>query len=128
MARKSRDPYEDALGLREVESAIADTFEAEFPVITGRGVEIIDGGEAPDLIARIDGVETGVELTAIHAGSANDAITEVLRLARKKSESYARRQIFSTRPIILLGHLDGNVTLCIAWPRCSRLASDRPAS
>jgi hypothetical protein len=51
-------------------------------------------------------VETGVELTAIHAGSADDILDEIIRLAGQKHESYLRRGIFDGRPIILLGHLD----------------------
>jgi hypothetical protein len=47
MGRKSRDSYEDALGLREVETIIADTFEADFPIVTGRTVEILSVGESP---------------------------------------------------------------------------------
>lgn len=106
MGRKSRDPYTDARGLNEAETGIADTFEAEFPTITGRRVEISSVGESPDRIALIDGIETGIELTAIHAGSADDIIAEALRLAGKKHESYLRREIFTAQPIILLGHLD----------------------
>ena len=85
---------------------MADTFEAEFPVITGRPVEILSGGESPDLIALMEGVVTGVELTAIHAGSAGGIIAEVLRLATQKHTSYQRRGIFDARPIILLSHLN----------------------
>jgi hypothetical protein len=51
-------------------------------------------------------IETGIELTAIHAGSAEDIITEVLRIAGRKHPSYQRRGILGTRPIILLDHLD----------------------
>jgi hypothetical protein len=54
----------------------------------------------------LDGIETGVELTSIKADSADDIIAEFLRLAGKKHESYKRRDIFDSRPIILLGHLD----------------------
>ena len=106
MGRKSRDSYEDALGLREVETIHADTFEAEFPVVTGRPVEILSEGESPDRIALIAGVETGIELTAIHAGSAGDIVAEMIRLATQKHQSYERRGIFYGRPITLLGHLD----------------------
>jgi hypothetical protein len=105
MGRRSRDAYEDALGLRESETIHADNFEAEFPVITGRTVEILSHGESPR-IALIDGVETGIELTAIHAGSADDIVCETIRLATQKHRSYERRGIFDARPIILLGHLD----------------------
>jgi len=109
MGRTSTDAYEYALGLREVETYISDVFEAEFSIVTGRTVEILlsaGTGESPDRVALIDGVETGVELTAIHGGSAHEIIAEVLRIAHRKRESYSRRGIFETRPIILLGHLD----------------------
>ena len=52
MGRRSSDAYDNALGLRESETIHADTFEAEFPVITGRTVEILSHGESPDPIAR----------------------------------------------------------------------------
>jgi hypothetical protein len=106
MGRKSRDAYEDTLGRTEVETGVADTFEAEFPVITGRTVKILSAGESPDRVALIDGIQTGVELTSIKTASAEDVIAEVLRLASQKHESYARRGVFDNRPIILLGHLD----------------------
>jgi hypothetical protein len=106
MGRRSTDAYDNALGLRAVEASIADTFEAEFPAVTGRTVKILSATEPPDRIALIDGIETGVELTSIKAGNADDVIAEVLRLASKKHESYGRRGIFDTRPLILLGHLD----------------------
>jgi hypothetical protein len=53
----------------------------------------------------IDNIETGIELTAIHAGNAGDVIAKMLRIIDRKRESYSRRGIFQTRPIILLGHL-----------------------
>lgn len=106
MGRRSRDAYADASGRREVEAAVADTFEVQFPVITGRTVKILSTGEAPDRIALIDGAETGLELTFIKAGSADHIIAEILRLVTQKHASYERRGIFDTRPIILLGHLD----------------------
>ncbi len=106
MGRKSRDAYDDVLGRSEVENSMADTFAAEFPVVTGRKVKILSAGESPDRIALIDGTETGVELTAIKAGSAEQVISEILRLAQQKHDTYARRRIFDARPIILLGHLD----------------------
>jgi hypothetical protein len=106
MARRSSSAYDYALGLRESETIHAETFEAEFPVITDRTVEILSEGESPDRIALIDGVETGIELTAIHAGSADDIVGETIRLATQKHRSYERRGIFDGRPIILLGHLD----------------------
>jgi hypothetical protein len=100
--------YDYQLGRREVETGIADTFEAEFPMVTGRPVEILSHGESPDRIARIDGIETGLELTAIQAASAEDMVAEIHRLAVKKHESYERRGIFLDRPLVLLGHL--------SWP------------
>lgn len=109
MVRKSRDSHSDALGLREVETGMADTFEAEFPVVTGRAVRILSTsptGDAPDRIALIDGIETGLELTAVKADGAEDIIAEFWRIARKKHESYVRRDIFKSRPMILLGDLD----------------------
>lgn len=106
MGRRLRDAYDNELGRREVETDAADTFEAEFPVIAGRTVRILSAGESPDRIARIGGIETGVELTSIKAGSADHIIAEVLRLTSQKHESYQRRGIFGHRPIILLGRLD----------------------
>jgi hypothetical protein len=106
MGRKSRDSYTDALGLREVEAGMAETFEAEFPVVTGRTAKILSCDEAPDRIALIDGIETGLELTAIKADGAEDVIEEFWRIARKKHESYHPRGIFELRPMILLGILD----------------------
>lgn len=106
MGRKSRDSYTDALGLREVETGMAETFEAEFPVVTGRTVNILSSDEAPDRIALIDGIETGLELTAVKADGAKGIIEEFWRIARKKHESYHRRGIFEPRPMILLGDLD----------------------
>ena len=107
MGRRSGGAYDNALGLRESESSVADTFEAEFPVVTCRTVKIIElDGDPPDRVALIDGIETGVELTAIHAGSADDIVAEVLRLARQKHDSYMRRRVFDRGPMILLGHLD----------------------
>jgi hypothetical protein len=101
-----RSSYEDAVSRREVETGVADTFEAEFPVITGRTVKILLAGESTDRVARIDGIETGVELTCIKAGSADNNIAELLRLGAKSTRATKRRGIFDTRPIILLGHLD----------------------
>jgi hypothetical protein len=106
MARRLSNVSDYALGRREAEASVADTFEAEFPVITGRAVQILSAGESPDRIALIDGVETGLELTAIKAGSADHILAEILRLASQKHESYKRRGIFAVRPIILLGDLD----------------------
>ena len=106
MGRKSRGSYDDTLGLREAETSIAEAFEAEFPVVTGRTVTIVSVGESPDRIALVDGIKTGVELTAIKASGADYITSEMLRLAWQKHESYERRGIFHTRPIMLLGHLD----------------------
>jgi hypothetical protein len=106
MSRKSRDAYGDALGLREVETSVSDTFEMEFPIVTDRTVEVLSAGESPDRVALIDGIEIGVELTSIKADGPDRIVAEVLRLARKKHESYQRRGIFNSRSIILLGHLD----------------------
>ena len=106
VGRRSRDAYDNELGRREVETGAADTFEAEFPVVTFRTVKILSASEPPDRIALIDGIETGVELTSIKAGNADDMIAEISRLASKKHESYDRRGIFDTRPLILLGQLD----------------------
>jgi len=98
--------YDYALGLRELETGIADSFEAEFPIVTGRTVKLIESiGDPPDRVAFIDGIKTGVELTAIHAGNADAIVAEVLRLARQKHDSYTRRGVFDTGPMILLGHL-----------------------
>src|SRR5215472_8138953 len=44
--------YDYQLGRREVETAIADTFEQEFPMVTGRSV----GEVRPGLAARITAV------------------------------------------------------------------------
>jgi hypothetical protein len=107
MGRISCDAYDNALGLRESETATAETFEAEFAIVTGRTVKLIESvGDPSDRVALIDGTETGVEFTAIHAGSADDIIAAVLRLARQKHDSYARRGVFDAQPMILLGHLD----------------------
>lgn len=97
--------YDTLLGLRESEDSIAETFEADFPTITGRGVKIIGGGLSPDREAIIDGIETGLELTAIHAGDAHAVLSEIERISHKKGISYQRRGLF-VRPIILLGALD----------------------
>jgi hypothetical protein len=66
----------------------------------------LSAGESPDRIALISGIETGVELTSIKAGSAYDVVAEILRLASQKHETYQRRGVFGPRPIILLGQLD----------------------
>ena len=87
MGRKPSDAYDNALGLSEVETYIADIFDAEFPIITDRAVEMLSSDDfdlSPDRVALIDGVETGVELTSIRTGSADDIIAEVWRLASKK--------------------------------------------
>lgn len=106
MRRRSRDAYEHALGLLETETSAAETFAAEFPGVTGRSVVILSEGEPPDRVMLIDGIETGVELTAIHAGGAGDIIDELLRLARQKHVTYERNGIFDKGPVMLLGNLD----------------------
>ncbi|MGI0134018.1 MAG: hypothetical protein ACREBW_03560, partial [Candidatus Micrarchaeaceae archaeon] len=106
MGRRPEDAYDNALGLREVETHIADTFEEEFPIVTGQPVKILSVGESPDRVMLVDGIETGVELTSIKAGSACEIISEVLRLAGQKNDRYERHAKFDIRPIILLGHLD----------------------
>jgi hypothetical protein len=107
MGRRSSEAYDNALGLRESETLVAETFEADFPAVTGRTVKVIDSEDhPPDRAALVDGVETGVELTAIHAGNAEDAIAEIVRLAHQKDKSYKRHGVFAARPTILLGHLD----------------------
>lgn len=97
--------YDALLARREVEDSVADVFEAEFLVVTGRSVEIVGRGESPDYEVLIDDVKTGLELTAIHAGDAETILAEMRSLAGKKGASYRRRGLF-IRPIILLGHLD----------------------
>jgi hypothetical protein len=98
----------DDYGKRISEEMTSEIFESEFPRVTDRSVEVLSHGEAsqaPDCVAMIDGVEMGVELTAIHAADAGDVVAEVYRLSQKKSASYIPRGIFS-RPIILLCTLD----------------------
>jgi hypothetical protein len=107
MGHKWRDPYEDKLGLRETEISAAETFALEFREVTGRSVVILSEGESPDRIMLIEGIETGVELTTIRAGGADDIIDELLRLAQKKHETYQRRGIFDKGPMMLLGILGG---------------------
>jgi hypothetical protein len=87
MGRRSRFAYDYELGRREVETDAADRFEAEFPIVTGRTVRILSLNESPDRITLIGGIETGVELTSINAGSADDVIAEVLRLAGKSRKA-----------------------------------------
>jgi hypothetical protein len=106
MGRKSADAYDRALGLRESEARVAASFAAEFQVVVGRTVTLMSEGESPDRNMLIDGIETGVELTAIHADGAEQIIQELLPLASQKHESFARRDLFAARPMILLGHLD----------------------
>jgi hypothetical protein len=60
------------------------------------------------VVVLIDGVETGVELTAIMAASAEDIVLGMHRLAKQKHQKYDRRGLFGARPMILLGHL--------SWP------------
>ena len=48
VGRRSKDAYDNALGLREVETDVAETFEAEFPIVTRRTVKLIkSAGEGP---------------------------------------------------------------------------------
>jgi hypothetical protein len=56
--------------------------------VTDRATRILSEGEAPDRVALIDGVETGVELTSVKAGNADQIVEELMRLARQKHESY----------------------------------------
>jgi hypothetical protein len=97
--------YDSILGLRETEGSIAEIFEAEFPLVTGRSVKIIGEGLSPDREALIDEIKTGLELTAIHAGDAYTVLSEIERISHKKGTSYRQRGLFA-RPIILLGDLD----------------------
>jgi hypothetical protein len=39
--------YDSLLGKREVETAIAETFEAEFAAVTGRSVQILSYANRP---------------------------------------------------------------------------------
>jgi hypothetical protein len=96
---------DDVIGKRMCEDMTAESFESDFPNVTGRMVEIIGGDDPPDLIAVIEGVETGVELTAIMAASAEDIVLGMHRLAKQKHTKYGRRGLFGARPMILLGHL-----------------------
>ncbi|WP_315805457.1 hypothetical protein [Bradyrhizobium sp. SZCCHNS3002] len=63
---------------------------------------ILSSGEAPDRVALIDGIETRLELTSVKADGAEQIIEELLRIASQKHESYERRGIFRSRPIMLL--------------------------
>jgi hypothetical protein len=51
MGRRSCDAYDNALGLHEAETDVADSFEVAFPIVTGRPVKILSAGESPDRIA-----------------------------------------------------------------------------
>jgi hypothetical protein len=51
------------------EDMIAEAFASDVPKVTRRTVEIVGGDDPPDVIALIDGVETGVELTTIMAAN-----------------------------------------------------------
>ncbi len=79
--------YDSLLGKRESESITAEIFESEFTVVTGRSVQILSQGEAPDCIAAIDGIEMGLELTAIHADDAEEIVDDVHSRSRKKHKS-----------------------------------------
>ena len=109
MTNMSSDNH--VIGKRMCEDMTADAFASDFPKVTGRRVEIVGGDDPPDVIALIDGVETGVELTAIMTASAEDVVLEMQRLAKDKHEKYSRRGFFDARPMILLGHL--------TWPAIS---------
>ena len=75
------------------------------PSRAGRST-ILSAGDSPDRIALIDGIETGVELTAIHSDGADHIVDEAFAFgAAKASVSYEMRGIFDGRPIILLGRL-----------------------
>jgi hypothetical protein len=65
MEEKAVTMSSDDYGKRISEDMISEIFESEFPRVTDRSVEVISHGEAPDCTAMIDGVEMGVELTAI---------------------------------------------------------------
>jgi hypothetical protein len=91
----SSDDY--VIGKRMCEDMTAEAFASDFPKVTGRTVEIVGGDDPPDVIALIDGIETGVELTAIMAASAEDIVLEMHRLATQKHEKYDRRGLFGAR-------------------------------
>jgi hypothetical protein len=97
--------YDSLLGRREAEESIASIFEAEFPLVVGKSVKILERGESPDFLMSVAGVETGVELTGIKAADADSIREEIERLGTKKAASYEKRGLF-TRPIVLLCHLD----------------------
>jgi len=103
MTHMSSDDY--VIGKRMCEDMTAEAFASDFPKVTGRTVEIVGGDDPPDVIALIDGAETGVELTAIMAASAEDIVLGMHRLATQKHEKYNRRGLFGARRMILLGHL-----------------------
>ncbi|NEV76594.1 hypothetical protein DYI24_06010 [Rhodopseudomonas sp. BR0C11] len=114
MTYMSSDDY--VIGKRMCEDMTAEAFESDFPKVTGRSVKVVGREDPPDVIAVIDGVETGVELTAIMAASAQDIVLGMHRLAKQKHEKYDRRALFSVRPMILLGHL--------TWPAISTKERD----
>ncbi len=103
MTHMSSDDY--VIGKRMCEDMTAEAFKSNFPKVTGRTVEIVGVEDPPDVIALIDGVETGLELTAIMAAGAEDIVLGMHRLAKQKHEKYDRRALFGVRPMILLGHL-----------------------
>jgi hypothetical protein len=92
-------------GKQMAEEMMMEPFLDSYPRLTGRTVEIISQGESPDFLALIDGRETGIELTKIHAETPDDYLDEVIRLALKKETSYDQRGVFS-RPTILLCYGD----------------------
>src|ERR1019366_10215648 len=78
------------VGKRMIENMMIEAFSDSFPQVTGREVEIVDGGETPDYLALIDGRETGIELTRIYAETPDEYMEVVTRLAGKKEETFLR--------------------------------------
>lgn len=105
----SRSKVRDTdIGKRMVEEMNLEAFVDSYPLVTGRSLEIIGGGEAPDFEALIDGVPMGLELTEIRdADDPDDYLAEVFRIADKKASSYRRHGSFASRPIMLVCHSDG---------------------
>ena len=63
-------------GKQMAEEMMMEPFLDSYPRLTGRTVEIISQGESPDFLALIDGRETGIELTKIHAETPDDYLDE----------------------------------------------------
>jgi hypothetical protein len=61
--------YDYQLCRREVEAGVADTFEAEFSMVTGRPVETLSRGESPDRIVMIDAFDGKAASFARERGS-----------------------------------------------------------